>query len=59
VPAILEDLRKKVGELTDQPGVYLFKAAAGVVLYIGKAKSLRSRVSRYFQPARGCNSPGT
>ncbi|MEM7309274.1 MAG: excinuclease ABC subunit UvrC [Planctomycetota bacterium] len=34
----------KVGE---QPGVYLFKGAAGEVLYIGKARSLRSRLSSY------------
>ncbi|MBN1556280.1 MAG: excinuclease ABC subunit UvrC [Phycisphaerae bacterium] len=48
--AILDDLRSKAGDLPDEPGVYLFKDAAGVVLYIGKAKSLRSRVMSYLQP---------
>jgi len=48
--ATLEDLRSRAGELPDEPGVYLFKDAHGVVLYIGKAKSLRSRVASYFQP---------
>jgi excinuclease ABC subunit C len=33
------------------PGLYLMKGAGGKVLYIGKAKNLRSRVSSYFQPA--------
>ena len=48
---ILAGLRDRVGELPTGPGVYLFKDAAGVVLYVGKAKSLRPRVAGYFQPA--------
>ena len=49
--AILNDLREKIAALPVTPGVYLFKDAHGVVLYIGKAKSLRPRVASYFQPA--------
>lgn len=48
---ILERLGEKVGELPASPGVYLFKDRTGVVLYVGKAKNLRSRVASYFQPA--------
>ena len=49
--AVLAALRERIGELPTSPGVYLFKDASGVVLYVGKAKSLRSRVASYFQPA--------
>ena len=31
-------------------GVYLMKDHAGVIVYVGKAKSLRSRVAQYFRP---------
>ncbi len=41
--------KEAVGGLPDQPGVYLFKNAQGHVLYIGKAVSLRKRVSSYFR----------
>jgi excinuclease ABC subunit C len=41
--------RPKPSEIPDQPGVYLFKDRAGRVIYVGKALSLRSRVSSYFQ----------
>jgi excinuclease ABC subunit C len=34
--------------LPDSPGVYLWKNAAGEILYVGKAKSLRARVPSYF-----------
>src|ERR1700722_1754460 len=44
---------QKLDGLPAQPGVYLFKDKKGVVVYVGKAKSLRSRVRSYFQEAQG------
>lgn len=44
--------RPKAGEIPTQPGVYRFKDAQGRVLYVGKAKNLRARLSNYFQPLR-------
>jgi excinuclease ABC subunit C len=46
--AAAEPLERKMAALPDQPGVYLWKDAAGTVLYVGKAKSLRQRVRSYF-----------
>ena len=37
-----------LSHLPDKPGVYLMRDAAGTVLYVGKAKNLRARVSQYF-----------
>jgi excinuclease ABC subunit C len=44
--------RPKAGEIPMQPGVYRFRDATGRVLYVGKAKSLRARLSNYFAPLR-------
>ena len=41
-------LESKLKHLPTRPGVYLFKDAEGEILYVGKAKSLRSRVRSYF-----------
>ncbi len=42
------ELREKVANLPQQPGVYLFQDAGGTILYVGKALSLRNRVRSYF-----------
>ena len=46
-----EPLRLKLDALPSRPGVYLMKDPAHKILYVGKAKSLRSRVRSYFQDA--------
>src|SRR6201992_3640063 len=50
--AVPVDLREKVAQLPTQPGVYLYKDGTGTVLYVGKAKNLRSRVRSYFNEDR-------
>src|SRR5207245_11497336 len=42
------ELEQKVASLPSETGVYLFKDALGTILYVGKARSLRSRVKSYF-----------
>jgi excinuclease ABC subunit C len=42
--------RPKAGEIPTQPGVYRFRDPSGRVLYVGKAKNLRARLSNYFAP---------
>ena len=46
------DLLSKIRTIPTKPGVYLYKNAEGVVIYVGKAKSLRHRVSQYFHEGR-------
>jgi excinuclease ABC subunit C len=45
---IPESVASKLPHLPDGPGVYLWKAVDGKILYVGKAKKLRSRVRSYF-----------
>lgn len=45
----LEYLRDKAHRLTECPGVYLMKNSAGEIIYVGKAKVLKNRVSSYFR----------
>src|SRR4029453_3535713 len=51
-----ERVAEQLKNLPTKPGVYLFRDEASQVLYVGKAKSLRSRVRSYFQ-ARGRDRP--
>ena len=46
------DLQQKIRSIPAKPGVYLYKNAEGEVIYVGKAKSLRHRVSSYFHEGR-------
>ena len=50
------DLHEKIRTLPAGPGVYLFHDADGKVIYVGKAKNLRSRVRSYFLEAAQANA---
>lgn len=50
------DLIEKIRLLPTQPGVYLYKNAEGEVIYVGKAKNLRSRVRSYLLEASQANA---
>ena len=49
---VSDTIRKKVSSLPHKPGIYLMKDRFGTVIYVGKARDLRKRVSHYFQPSR-------
>lgn len=44
----IQDLRKKIARLPEQPGVYIWVNKAGRTIYVGKARSLRARVKSYL-----------
>ena len=50
--AVSEQIRKKLGVVPHKPGVYLHKDRLGTVIYVGKARDLRKRISQYFHPSR-------
>jgi len=52
MPSPREALKEKAAQLPLRPGVYLYKDDAGKVIYVGKAKVLRSRVRSYFSDER-------
>src|SRR3954453_8580575 len=54
---VSEAFQEKLETLPAQPGCYLFKDKKGEVVYVGKAKSLRSRVRSYFQESTGDERP--
>ncbi len=52
---IKDQLREKANALPLRPGVYIMKNGEGRVIYVGKSKALRNRVSQYFQGGTGHN----
>lgn len=50
------DLHDRLERLPDQPGVYIFRDAAGTPIYIGKAVSLRHRVRSHFHAGRALDA---
>ena len=51
-----DELREKANDLPLAPGVYLMMDSGGQVIYVGKAKKLKNRVSQYFQDTASHNS---
>jgi len=54
----VSDFQFTAGEYPTRPGVYLMKDGSGKIIYVGKAKSLRARLSSYFH-ARSGHTPKT
>ncbi len=52
----LDELREKAAALPLKPGCYIMHSADGTVIYVGKAKALRNRVSSYFHGAHNAKT---
>ena len=50
-----KNLREKISELPRRPGVYQYFDASGTIIYIGKAKNLKNRVSSYLSKRNQSN----
>lgn len=50
--AVIDSLRSKANSLPEVPGVYIMKNASGEIIYVGKSKKLKNRVTSYFSSHR-------
>ena len=51
----LKYLREKSGNLPRRPGIYIMKDRKDTVIYVGKSRSLKDRVSQYFHLSADAN----
>ena len=49
---VIETLRKKANSLPESPGVYIMRDAGDKIIYVGKSKKLKNRVTSYFSSHR-------
>ena len=49
---VIERLREKANSLPSVPGVYIMRDKNGKIIYVGKSRKLKNRVSQYFQQSK-------